>query len=116
MAERQTCTWTGASGRQYIYSVYRRHPKVPPHQAGNFIYAKMDERRRWIPIYIGQGDLTQRAHVERDRVACIEAKGATHVHLHVNFAKEDRLAEEKDLLDNFPQAYIPDGCNERQAR
>jgi hypothetical protein len=115
MVERESCTWTGASGRMYIYEVYLRRPKVPPHQAGNFVYAKMDEQRRWVPIYIGQGDLTQRAAVERDRVACIEARGATHVHLHVNCDKADRLAEERDLLSNFPQAYIPDGCNEGQA-
>ena len=49
MAERQTCTWTGASGRKYVYDVHPRHPKVTP-QAGNFIYAKMDERNRWVPI------------------------------------------------------------------
>jgi hypothetical protein len=116
MTERQTCTWTGASGRKYVYDVFRRHPHVPPHQAGNFIYAKMDQHNRWVPIYIGQGDLTQRSAVERDHTACIDAKGATHVHLHVNFDKEDRLAEEKDLLSNFPQAYGPDGCNEEAAR
>jgi hypothetical protein len=115
MAE-QTCTWTGASGQKYVYDVYRRHPEVPPNQAGNFIYAKMDEQKRWVPIYIGCGDLTQRAAVERRCVECIDAKGATHVHLHVNYDKEDRFAEEKDLLDNYPQAYIPDGCNEGQAR
>lgn len=116
MAEHQTCTWTGASGRKYVYDVYRRHPKVPPHEAGNFIYAKMDAHKRWVPIYIGQGDLTQRAAMKRDRALCIEAKGATHVHLHVNFDKEDRLAEEQDLLNNFPQARIPDGCNVEPAR
>jgi hypothetical protein len=116
MTERQTCTWTGTSGKKYVYDVYRRHPKVAPHQPGNFIYAKMDQQNRWIPIYIGQGDLTQRAAMDPGRSKCIDANGATHVHLHVNFKKEDRLAEEKDLLDNFPQAYIPDGCNETQAR
>lgn len=114
MAERQTCTWTGASGRKYVYDVYRRHPDVTPNQAGNFIYAKMDEHKRWVPVYIGQGDLTQRAAAERGRAACIDARGATHVHLHVSFDKEDRLAEEKDLLNNFPQAYVPDGCNEKR--
>jgi hypothetical protein len=46
---------------------------------------------------------------------CIDAKGATHVHLHVSFNKDDRLAEEKDLLENFPQAYMPDGCNKRKS-
>ncbi len=115
MAERQTCTWTGASGRKYVYDVYHRHHKMAQ-QAGNFVYAKMDEHNRWVPIYIGEGDLTQRAAVEQDRVACIDAKGATHVHLHVNFDKENRLAEERDLLANFPQAYIPDGCNKEPTR
>ena len=112
MTERQTCTWTGASGRKYVYDVYRRHPHVTPQQAGNFVYAKMDQRKRWVPIYIGEGDLVQRSAVERARAACIDAKGATHVHLHVNFDKEDRIAEENDLLSNFPQAHIPDGCND----
>jgi hypothetical protein len=48
-------------------------------------------------------------------VECIDAKGATHVHLHVNSDRGHRLAEKKDLLDNFPQACIPDGCNQKQS-
>jgi hypothetical protein len=96
----------------YVYEVHRRHPAVPPNEPGNFIYAKMDEHRRWVPIHIGQGNLTQRALAEPARLECIDAKGATHVHLHANYDRDDRLAEEKDLLDNFPQAYAPDGCNE----
>jgi hypothetical protein len=116
MVERQTCTWTGASGRKYVYDVFRRHPKLAPHQAGNFIHAKMDERKQWVPVHIGQGDLTQRVAVERDCAPCIEAKGVTHVRLHVNFGKDDRLAEEEDLLNNFPQAFVPDGCNKEPAR
>jgi hypothetical protein len=116
MAERQTCTWTGASGKRYVYTVYRRHPSVPPHQPGNFIYAKMDKHRKWVPIFIGQGDLTQRAAIDRRFIECIDSKGATHIHVHVNFKKDDRLAEEEDLLKNYPDAYAPNGCNERHAR
>jgi len=113
MADQITCAWTGASGKKYIYDVYRRHPHVTPNEPGNFIYAKLDEQKRWVPILIGQGDLTQRAAMDRRHAKCIEVCGATHVHLHANFKKEDRLAEEQDLLDNFPQAYVPEGCNER---
>ena len=40
------------------------HPKVPPHEAENFIYAKTDAHKRWVPIFIGQADLTQRAAME----------------------------------------------------
>lgn len=112
MAEHPTCTWTGASGKKYVYEIHLRHPRMAPNEAGNFIYTRQDEHRRWVPVYIGQGNLTQRGGMDPPRLACVEAKGATHVHLHVNSKKEDRLAEQKDLLDNFPQAYSPDGCNE----
>lgn len=111
MVDNPTCTWTGASGRKYVYEIHLRHPKLVPNEPGNYIYAKMDEHRRWVPVYIGAGNLTQRAATDPRVVECIDARGATHVHVHVNADRDDRLAEEKDLLDNFPQAYIPDGCN-----
>ncbi len=47
------------------------------------------------------------------RLGCIDAKGATHVHVHVNYNHDDRVPEVRDLLENFPQAYVPDGCNEK---
>jgi len=109
-----TCTWTGASGKMYVYDIHARHPRLPPNEAGNYIYAKMDERRRWVPIHIGEGNLTQRAGTDRRRVDCINVKGATHVHVHVNADRDDREAEVKDLLANFPQAYAPEGCNEEK--
>jgi hypothetical protein len=71
----------------------------------------MDEHRRWIPVYIGEGNLTQRAAIDPSTVECIDAKGASHVHVHVNYDRDDREAEVKVLLDNFPQARAPDGCN-----
>jgi hypothetical protein len=108
-----TCIWTGASGRKYVYEVYARGPDLPPNIPGNFIYAKLDGHRRWVPVCIGEGNLTQRASADWRCLACVDAKGATHVHVHVNFKKRDRIAEEKDLLENFPQAFAPDGCNER---
>ena len=67
------------------------------------------------PIYIGEGNLTQRAEPDPRGMACIDAKGATHVHVRVNFDRERRFAEIKDLLENFPQAYAPDGCNEKKS-
>ena len=63
-----------------------------------------------------RADLTQRAAVDRHCIECVDAKGATHVHLHVNAKKEDRLAELRDLLDNFPGVRQPDGCNEAPTR
>lgn len=113
MAPQPTCTWTGASRKKYVYDVHGLRLDIPPNEPGNFIYAKMDEQHRWIPVYIGQGNLTQLATVDPDRMACVALKGATHVHIHVNFDKEDRLAEVEDLLAEFPQAYAPQGCNQQ---
>jgi hypothetical protein len=45
---------------------------------------------------------------------CIDEKGANHVHLHVNYDRDNRETEVKDLLENFPRAYAPDGCNEKK--
>lgn len=112
MANHTTCTWTGASGKQYIYEIHARHPRLPPNKPGNYIYARMDEHRRWVPIYIGEGNLTQRAAPDSRGTQCIDAKGATHVHVHVHYDRDGRLAEVKDLLENFSQAQAPDGCNE----
>ncbi len=113
MADNLTCTWTGASGKMYIYEIFARHPKLPLNEPGNFIYAKMDPHKRWLPIYIGEGNLTQRAGPDARGVQCIDAKGATHVHVRVNHGRDDRVAEVKDLLENFPQAFAPEGCNEK---
>src|ERR1700675_477889 len=56
-------------------------------QMGNYIYSKLNENNLWVPIYIGQGDLAARATKDHHRIDCIDKKGATHVHLHLN-AKE----------------------------
>ena len=116
MVDHSTCTWTGASGKKYIYQIRTRHPQLTPNEPGNYIYAKRDQHGRWLPIYIGQGNLTQRAAVDAHSIACIDAKGATHVHLHVNYDQGDRLEEVKDLLANFSQAFVPDGCNQLKDR
>lgn len=114
MTNHLTGAWTGASGRKYVYEINARHPKLSSNELGNYIYAKMDEHRRGVPIYIGEGNLTQRAATATRCVEGIDAKGATHIHLHVYYDRDDRETEVKDLLENFPRAYAPDGCNEKK--
>ncbi len=107
-----TCTWTGASGKQYDYHVYKIPAVFDPGQIGNYIYAKVNENNNWVPIYIGEGDLKERANLDRHHQGeCIKRKGATHFHCHLNPVKEARLAEEADLLAGHPEAYVPTGCN-----
>jgi hypothetical protein len=114
MAERQTVEWPGRSGKNYTYYIYGRHPKIEPKQDGNYIYARINNKNEWVPVYIGQGDLGVRCTKSHHQVQCIDSKLATHVHLHLNKTEVARLAEERDLLANFPDAYDPSGCNVRK--
>jgi len=68
---------------------------------------------KWIPIYIGQGDLGDRIGPNHHAATCINSKGATHVHVHLNGRVEDRTAEESDLLARYTNAYKPNGCNDK---
>jgi hypothetical protein len=111
MSEYPTCTWTGLSGNDYKYYVWPRHPNVKDGQMGNYICAKKNSEDRWVPVYIGQGDLSVRSTNNHHRIECIDAKGATHIHMHINEREVDRLSEERDLLGRYTNAYTPSGCN-----
>lgn len=115
MADIPACVWTGASGKAYKYFIYPRHPKIKAGQDGNYIYCKHSADDSIAePVYIGQGDLSVRCTSSHHQSDCIDTKGATHVHLRVNSGEQSRLAEERDLLEAYPQAYAPSGCNVRQ--
>ena len=114
MADHSTCTWTGASGKKYTYYIWPRNPDIKSGQMGNYIYAKKNANGYWVPVYIGQGDLSERCTKNHHRHQCINSKGATAVHLHTNGAERDRLTEERDLLANHSQAYVPTGCNVKE--
>lgn len=107
----QTCDWVGASGKKYTYYIWPRHPKIDANQDGNYIYSKLNSDGKWVPVYIGQGDLSVRTTDDHHKTDCIDKKGATHIHMHKNAKKEDRLAEESDLLARYTNAKTPNGCN-----
>ena len=113
MAENPTINWVGESGKQYKFYIKRLPVSFNENQDGNYIYARLNEDNRWIPIYIGQGDLKARTE-NHHQSGCINLKGATHIHVHLNSLKEDRLVEERDLLAHYTNAYQPNGCNERE--
>lgn len=102
--------WTGVSGKTYAYFIYPNLPNFKANQDGNYIFAKFVDNA-WTPIYIGEGCLSDRCSDQHHQADCVESKGATHVHVHLNAVEDDRTAEEKDLLAAFPQAYVPTGCN-----
>src|SRR5215468_8376703 len=111
MANQPSCAWIGASGKSYTYYVYTRHPEINAGQFGNYIYSKLNTEGKWVPVYIGEGDLSVRCTKSHHQIACINAKGATHVHMHLNATEADRWAEESDLLARYTNAYQPNGCN-----
>ena len=114
MGDREKCIWTGASGTHYTYFVWLLPASFDPNQDGNYIFSKKNDQERWVPIYIGQGDLADRVSDNHHQANCIRNKGATHVHVHLNPKEEDRTGEEEDLLARYTNAYKPYGCNEKE--
>lgn len=114
MAETPSCNWIGASGKLYRYFIHKLPTSFNANQPGNYIFTKVNAENKWVPIYIGQGDLGDRVSDDHHKWECIQRKGATHVHVHTNAIEDARLAEEKDLLANYKNAYAPNGCNEKE--
>ena len=111
--KRATCTWTGASGKDYEFSIFQLPVSLNAGQDGNYIYAKRNAENRWVPVYIGEGDLAERSGSGHHKARCIREKGAGHFHCHLNSDLTRRRAEESDLLGRYTNAYVPSGCNER---
>jgi len=113
MTGHATCTWYGGSGKAYTYYIHPLPIAFNAGQDGNYIFSRMNEEGKWVPIYIGEGDLADRISDGHHQAASIGQKGATHVHAHLNRAVRDRTDEEADLLARYTNAYKPFGCNER---
>ena len=111
--KRATCVWKGASGTEYTYSIWKLPASLNPGQDGNYIYAKKNAKGRWVPVYIGEGDLAERSGPGHHKAHCIRQKGATHFHCHLKAGAAARRAEEADLLGRYTNAYAPNGCNEQ---
>jgi hypothetical protein len=113
MAEHPTCNWRGGSGTWYKFYVWTLPVNFGENQSGNYIFTKKNPEGKWVPIYIGQGDLKNRSE-NHNKANCIRAKGATHIHVHLNSGEADRTSEERDLLTRYTNAYAPNGCNEQE--
>ncbi len=101
------------SGTPFTYYVYQLPITFNPNQDGNYIFAKTNSENKWVPIYIGEGDLASRVGDSHHQATCIRNKGATHVHVHLNGNEQARKSEEADLLARYTNAYTPNGCNEK---
>jgi hypothetical protein len=99
VSERElTIEWPGASGRTYTYWIAPISASFKA-QGGNYIFAKQTQPHVWTPVYIGQtGDLNDRLASTHERMQCILADGATHIHTHLQGNAQPRIDEETDLI------------------
>src|SRR5436190_64606 len=72
MAE-QTSTRTGASGTKYTYYVYPRGTPVDKGKDGNYVHTKINSDNKWVPVYFGEGDLSDRAGKNHHQSDCIDS-------------------------------------------
>ena len=101
MSSRPVCTWPGKGRSKYDYNVSSRAEAEnwASGTKGNYILAKeVPQLGEWIAVYVGQGDLGDRAQDHADNY-CINSNGATHFHWHTrnHSSRENRLAEETDI-------------------
>lgn len=108
-----TCVWTGKSGTKYTYYDYPILHVFDANEDGNYIFVRVADNQSH-PVYIGEGNLTDRNSEQHHQSACIKSKGATRFHAHPNPVKANRKAEEEYLLANYTQAYSPTGCNVKE--
>ena len=62
MAETPKVSWSGASGKSYVYFVHNLSWNPSPDQGGNYIFARQVSNG-WEAVYVGQGDLKNRKDV-----------------------------------------------------
>ena len=111
MEEKETFDWIGVDGQRYTYYVHDLPADFKEGKLGNYIFARKSEDGKWIPIYIGQGDLGVQIGTYHLQSKCIKDMGATHVHVHSNDSEWVRMSEEHDLLESHLKVFEPFGCN-----
>ena len=111
MVKKETSEWIGVYDQHYRYNVHDLPANFDRGKYGNYIFAKKSNDGHWIPIYIGQGDLSVIIGKASPQLKCIKEMGATHVHIHQNNSEWVRTTEEHDLLESYLKVFKPFGCN-----
>lgn len=106
-----TVSWTGYRNTPYSYMVYDLPFSCSEDIEGNYIFCKQEDNK-WIPVYIGEGQLHRRIN-DPKHSECAINKGATHVHTRINEIEQARKFEQGDLLQIHPETYYPIGCNKK---
>ena len=95
----QTIEWVGKSGTVYRYYIWPRGAYVDGGPPGNFIHVRETKDGVLEPLFIGQTDDLNVRILHKEYQQCVDAHGATQLHLHSNYKGEQARTEEKaDLI------------------
>jgi hypothetical protein len=95
----QAVEWTGHSGTHYRYYIWPRGAKIEGAPPGNFLHVKVAEDGTLVPVYIAQTEDLNRRLLSPEERECIDAEGATQLHIHISYKGEkERMEEEADLV------------------
>jgi hypothetical protein len=106
--------WPTTNGNSLEFTEYPININFGVGQFGNYIFSKFNSSNNtWLAIYIGEGDLKDRIadHINK---GCITKKGATHIFIRLNTDEKGRFDDETRLLVGNPEAYEPNGCNDKK--
>ncbi len=87
--------WPGQSGKEYSYFSYKMGGKLIK-APGNYILTTL-ENGFWIALYIGQTEDLSEELLNHD-IGKNSKNTTTHVHVHANHSRGQRLMEVEDLV------------------
>jgi len=105
-----TSSFSGASGTDYSYGVFPQNFVPQDQQFYNYMFASLSPEGRWIPAFIGQGDL-KRYLSDQTHVRGVAHSRSTHVLAHISPDAQQRRMEASDMLASHPQALALSGIS-----
>lgn len=84
----------------YEFTVYP-HGTEWHNVAGIYIFAGLNQRNQWVPLYIGQCDSFQNRIPSHEQWNKAQSLGATRVHAMVVLKQTNRDAIESELIQTF---------------
>ena len=104
MSELGTYIWTGASGREYVYTRYRTNTRWDAGSA-NYICAKMGNSLygdSFDPKYIGETENLKKRLPNHEKWPCCNRNGVNEIHINREAKSlEERQKQEADLVERY---------------
>ena len=95
-----TILFNGKSGREYKFWMYPLGTSFNE-SPGVYVWAKETQPGYFRPVYIGQSNNLRVRHGSHEKEPEVLRNGATRICAHTRGGEAERLAEEKDLIENY---------------